>query len=188
MGDRRRRRDLADAGPADHDAVSAARLGAPAGEGLSVYFCFSVAQGLNRPITPMGLAAFRLLGSSASDLLGFPVTHPREGPARYAEAGGRVFIDLTGVLRSAVGRAFMPRVLDVMEARSAVILRGLFDDPRLALTVRSRLPAARRALRVMARFAVPLTAARALLWPDAARERADAVGRDLASRLRFQRP
>ena len=58
-----------------------------------------------------------------------------------------MFIDLTGVLRSAVGRALMPRVLDVMEARSAVILRGLFDDPRLALTVRSRLPAARRALR-----------------------------------------
>ncbi len=94
-----------------------------------------------------------------------------------------MFIDLAGVLRSAVGRALMPRVLDVMEARSAVILRGLFDDPRLALTVRSRLPAARRALRVMARFAVPVTAARALLRPDAARGRAAAVGRDLASHL-----
>ena len=155
----------------------------PPGEGLSVYFCFSVAQGLNRPITPMGLAAFRLLGSSASELFGFPVTHPRQGPARYADAGGRVFIDLAGALRSAVGRALMPRLLDLMEARSAVILRGLFDDPRLALTVRSRLPAARRALRVMAGFAVPVTAARALLRPDAARGRAAAVGRDLASRL-----
>ena len=155
----------------------------PPGDGLSVYFCFSVAQGLNRPITPMGLAAFRLLGSSVSELFGFPVTHPREGPLRYADAGGRVFVDLTGMLRSAVGRALMPRVLDVMEARSAVILRGLFDDPRLALTARSRLPAARRALRVMARFAVPVTAARAILRPDAARERAFAVGRDLASRL-----
>ena len=155
----------------------------PPGEGLSVYFCFSLAQGLNRPITPMGLAAFRLLGSAVSELLGFPVTHPREGPARYADAGGRVFVDITGVLRSAVGRAFFPRVLDIMEARSAVILRGLFDDPRLALTVRSRLPAARRALRVMARFAVPVTAARAILRPDAARERAAEVGRDLASRL-----
>jgi pyruvate,water dikinase len=142
----------------------------PPGEGLSVYFCFSVAQGLNRPITPMGLAAFRLIGSSASELFGFPVTHPREGPARYADAGGRVFIDVTGVLRSAVGRALMPRMLDIMEARSAVILRGLFDDPRLALTVHSRLPIARRALRVMARFAVPVTAARALLRPDAARD------------------
>ncbi len=54
----------------------------PPGEQLSVYFCFSLAQGLNRPITPMGLAAFRLIGSSASELFGFPVTDPHKGPAR----------------------------------------------------------------------------------------------------------
>ena len=80
MGHRRRRRDLADAGPANHHAVSAARPAPPPGEGLSVYFCFSVAQGLNRPMTPMGLAAFRLIASSASELFGFPVADPRDGP------------------------------------------------------------------------------------------------------------
>src|SRR6185295_11991680 len=74
--------------------------GPPSEEALRVYFCFSVAQGLYRPITPMGLAAFRLLASSASELLGFPVANPLGGPTRYAEAGQRVFADLTGVLRS----------------------------------------------------------------------------------------
>ena len=64
-----------------------------------MYFCFSLAQGLNRPLTPMGLAGFRLLSTSASELFGFPV-RPSRGPARYAEAGAACFIDLTGVLRN----------------------------------------------------------------------------------------
>ena len=67
VGDRRGRHAVADPGPADHDAVPAAgRTRAADPEDLRVYFCFSVAQGLYRPITPMGLAAFRLLASSAS--------------------------------------------------------------------------------------------------------------------------
>jgi pyruvate,water dikinase len=155
----------------------------PPGEGLAVYFCFSVAQGLNRPITPMGLAAFRVLGSAASDVLGYPVSDPLAGPIRYADAGGRLFIDLTGILRSVSGRELMPRMLDVMEARSAVVLRSLFDDPRLAPTIRSKLPAVRRALRLASRFQVPVTAARAVFRPESARARAEEVGRGQAARL-----
>ena len=45
---------------------------APApGEGFRAYFCFSLAQGLYRPITLMGLAGFRLL-ARALECLGFP--------------------------------------------------------------------------------------------------------------------
>ena len=97
----------------------------PPGDDLRVYFCFSVAQGLYRPITPMGLAGFRVLASAASEVLGFPVADPLAGPTRYVEAGQRLFVDLTGVLRSPAGRRLMPRVLDFMEARSAVVLRRL---------------------------------------------------------------
>jgi len=152
-------------------------------EDLRVYFCFTVAQGLYRPITPMGLAAFRLLASSASELLGFPVRNPLGGPTRYAEAGQRVFADLTGVLRSRVGRALVPRVLDMMEARSAVILRRLSDDPRLTLTTTSVWPFARRVLRIAARYKIPLTAIRALIHPEAAHRRAAAIGSELAEQL-----
>ena len=105
----------------------------PPGDDLRVYFCFSVAQGLYRPITPMGLAGFRVLASAASEVLGFPVADPLAGPTRYVEAGQRLFVDLTGVLRSPAGRRLMPRVLDFMEARSAVVLRRLIVDPRLSL-------------------------------------------------------
>ena len=121
---------------------------APApGADRRVYFCVSVAQGLNRPITSMGLASFRLLGSSMAQRLGEPVADRRAGPRLYADPGQRLFADLTDVLRSRVGRSLTPRVLDYMEARSAVILRSLLDAPDLTLTRRSRLPFARRVLR-----------------------------------------
>jgi pyruvate,water dikinase len=150
---------------------------------LRVYFCFSVAQGLYRPITPMGLAAFRLLSAAGAGLLGYAVQDPLVGSHAYSEGAQRVFIDLTGTLRSRVGRAFFPRLLDVMEARSAAVLRGLFADPRLSLTVRTPFPALRRALRIAVKYTVPVTVARALANPAAARTRADRIGEEMAARL-----
>ena len=149
---------------------------------LRVYFCFSVAQGLYRPITPMGLSAFRVIASCASELFGFPVANPLDGPSRYVEAGQRVFVDVTGVLRSRAGRALFPRVLDAMEARSAVILRRLGDDPRLSLINTSMLRFVRRVLRLAAKFHVPITAARALASPDAAYRHARGIA-DVVAQL-----
>ena len=150
---------------------------------LRVYFCFSVAQGLYRPITPMGLAAFRVLSSAAARLLGFPVADDLAGSHVYTEAGQRLFVDLTGTLRSSVGRRLFPRVLDVMEARSATVLRQLIQDPRLSVERRSPLSSSLRALRIAIRYAVPVTVARALARPEAAHDRADWIGADLARRL-----
>ena len=123
---------------------------------LRVYFCFSLAQGLERPITPMGLAAFRLLSSNVEQLASFRATDPEGGARVYAEAEQRLFIDFTGALRSAVGRAVIPRVLDWMEARSAAVLRSLFDEPRLSVTNPSPFGFLRRILRIFIDFAVPL--------------------------------
>jgi pyruvate,water dikinase len=149
---------------------------------LRVYFCFSVAQGLYRPITPMGLAGFRLLSAAAARLLGFPVADPLMGSHVYNEGAQRLFVDLTGALRSRAGRAF-PRILDFMEARSAAILRGLFPDPRLSLTIRTPFPAIRRALRIAVQYKVPVTVAQALARPAEARARAERIGTEMAGRL-----
>ncbi len=63
-------------------------LPTPAGEGLRVYFCVSLAQGLTRPITPMGLAAFRVIAAAASETaFGVPVPDPLAGPPAFAVAG-----------------------------------------------------------------------------------------------------
>jgi phosphohistidine swiveling domain-containing protein len=155
----------------------------PAGP-LRVYFSVNVAQGVFRPFTPAGIATFRLVGSGAARLFGFPVADPLAGPPPFAESGGRVFIDVTTVVRSRVGRGIMPKVLDVMEARSAVVLRALFDDPRLSITQPSRVPFLRHVGGVALRFHVPLRLVHALLRPAAARARVvERLGSELDVRL-----
>jgi len=153
------------------------------GTDLRVYFCFSVAQGLYRPITPMGMSGFRVIASAAAKLFGIHVDDPLEGPPVFAEAGQRLFFDLTNVLRGRVGRALMPRLLDVMEARSAAILRHLCKDPRLSLTRRSPMLFIRRVLRIAWQYKVPLQILQGLVSPKSFRERVQRIGAELASRL-----
>ncbi|MGJ6963852.1 PEP/pyruvate-binding domain-containing protein [Streptosporangium sp. G11] len=136
--------------------------------GTRIYFCFSLAQGLYRPITPMGMSAFRLLSSSVFEMLGIPVADRVAGAPVIAESGGRLFFDVTGFIRGRVGRVAFPRVLDVMEARSAKVLRGLFDDPRFGVNQPSLRPPLRRAVRIASRFRVPQRAVRALIDPASA--------------------
>ena len=153
-------------------------------EGLHVYLCVSLAQGLTRPMTPMGLAAARLFASCGSELLfDAAVADPLAGPGVFAAAGGRPFVDVAPVLRSRVGRALVPRILDVMEARSAVVLRRLCDDSRLTVRSTSWWPFVRRVLAVAGRYRIPLHLAQGLIRPAAARRRVDLVGRRLRSRL-----
>ncbi|MGH2687824.1 MAG: PEP/pyruvate-binding domain-containing protein, partial [Actinomycetota bacterium] len=123
----------------------------PRGEGLRAYFSFNVAQGVYRPITPMGRSVFTLLTWSVGGLVGF---RRGEGQPAMVEAGERLFLDVTAALRSAVGRALLPRLFGIGEARSAVLLPQLFDDPRLAVEQRSPVPFLRRMARPLVRFAV----------------------------------
>src|SRR5262249_9549919 len=95
----------------------------------------------------------------------------------------RLFIDLTSTLRGRVGRKLMPRMLDVMEARSATILRRLLDDPRLSVTRRSPLLFVRRVLHIALRYAAPLQILQALASPEAARARVARIGEGLTARL-----
>ncbi|HEX6404010.1 MAG TPA: PEP/pyruvate-binding domain-containing protein [Pseudonocardiaceae bacterium] len=149
-----------------------------------VYFCVSLAQGLTRPMTPMGIAAARLFASCGSEVVfGAAVADPLVGPAVFAEAGGRPFIDVAPVLRSRVGRVLVPRILDVMEARSAVVLRQLHDDPRFTVCSTSWWPFIRRAVAVAMRYRIPLHIAHGLIWPAAERRRVELVGRRLRTQL-----
>jgi pyruvate,water dikinase len=151
----------------------------PAGEGLRVYLCASLAQGLTRPITPMGLSAFRVITSVPAGAFGIPIADPVAGPPAFVVAGGRAFVDITPGMRSAVGRTVLPRILDVMEARSAVVLRALFDEPALAVRTTSRWPFVRRAAGALVHHRVPPLLVLSLLRPAAARRRVDRIGHGL---------
>ena len=73
----------------------------------------------------MGLSAIRVIGTSVARLYGVRSIDAVAGPPAIRDAAGRVFLDITPIMRSAVGQALFPRVLDVMEARSATVLRSL---------------------------------------------------------------
>ncbi|MCX6498698.1 MAG: PEP-utilizing enzyme, partial [Arthrobacter sp.] len=106
----------------------------------------------------------------------FDVPAPHDGPTPYVQAGQRIFFDLTPVLRSAVGRAIVPRVFDVMEARSAAVMRQLFEDPRFSVTSRSPWRLLRHVVPVVARTKIPQSLLRALLRPEAALRRVEQFG------------
>jgi len=152
-------------------------------DGTRVYLCFSLAQGLTRPITPMGLAALRLVASSVARTARFDVPEPRKGPSAYAEAGQRIYIDLTAAARSSTGRRIVPRFFDVMEARSATVLRRVFEDPRFSVTRKTPLGLLRHVVPAAVRAGVPETLLRALFRPDAALRRLNRFSSEFGSSL-----
>jgi rifampicin phosphotransferase len=190
-------KELADAVEADQDgrllgapagAAAGAAGGAAAGDkrsGTRVYLCLSLAQGLTRPLTPMGLAAFRLITSSAARAAHFDVPQPHNGPSPYAEAGQRMYFDLTAVARSATGRRIVPRVFDVMEARSATVLRTVFEDPRFSVTRRTPLSLLRHLAPIAVRGRVPAGLLRATLRPDTALRRTNRQAREFRDSLQL---
>jgi phosphohistidine swiveling domain-containing protein len=148
---------------------------------LRVYFSFSVAQGVYRPLTPMGLQAFRLVGSAIAALAGHPPSDRYGGPIPLTDAGGRLFVDITPALRSTFGRRVLDFVARHMEALTAPILRQLATDPRFALVEMRRWPILRAVLSVLIRSRIPLHVAGALVRPETARSRAERVAAGLRS-------
>jgi rifampicin phosphotransferase len=144
-------------------------------EDLRVYFSFNVAQGVYGPLTPMGMQAFRLITSSVATFAGHPPPNPYKGAAFFVEAAGRIFIDITSVLRSERGRRLFELFMRNMEARTVPIVRQLEDDPRLATVPTGRWPILRTLLLAFARGRTPLRVAEALARPDRARARAARV-------------
>ena len=138
---------------------------------LRVYLSANVAQGVLQPLTPMGIQTFRLISAAFAAAVGRPVADPAAGVSALTDAGLRLWVDLTAVLRNAAAREVPVRVLSIMEARSSSIFARLLDDPRLAPRGGSRLRSAVSILRAVAHTGVPPLVIRALLRPDATRDR-----------------
>jgi pyruvate,water dikinase len=138
---------------------------------LHVYFSFNVAQGVYQPLTPMGIAAFRLFAGGGARLAGIDLKHNETGPAFLVEAGMRLFLDVTGALRHPLGRRLINFVLPFMEARSAALVDALQRDPRLRVRRGGRWRFVRRAGAAVMRLGVPRYLLQAIVRPAAARQR-----------------
>jgi rifampicin phosphotransferase len=143
----------------------------PGAEGVRVYFSASVAQGYFPPITPMGIEPFLVIGRTLAGAFarGRNDTVPVRSP--ILASGGRLWADLTPVLRDPIGREVLERLTSVGEARSSVIFRRLSEDRRFASRSGPRLATLRTVVPLFARSGIPINALRLLQSPDRRRAR-----------------
>ncbi len=149
---------------------------------MRAYLNISLAQGLTRPLTPAGIAAFRAVAATGSSrAFGIPAD-VEAGPPAMRTAGGRLFIDITEGMRNEVGRRLIPKVLGVMEARSGVVVSALLDGPDFAPRRGSTRRFAAKIGRVAVRYRIPPQIVLAVASPRAARRRIDRIGAGVYAR------
>jgi rifampicin phosphotransferase len=134
--------------------------------GLRVLMCLSLAQGLTRPITPMGLASIRLIGTSVATAIKMPPPQPLAGPPAMHAPGQRLFMDITSVLRSQLGRRAVIAIFGVMEARASAVLKTLAQRPEFSIIDSRNHTMLRHIAGALVRNRVPVRAARGLANPE----------------------
>jgi phosphohistidine swiveling domain-containing protein len=148
-------------------------------QGQRVYFSINVAQGVFRPLTPMGIQGLRLVASSMATAFGAPPDDRLAGPASVKEAGHRLFADVTPALKHPVGRKLLFFATRFMEARTRVLVEQLARDPRLSTEGTSARPLLARIGKAVVRHGVPVRVAHALARPTEARLRAERTAREV---------
>lgn len=135
---------------------------------LRVYLSLNVFQGVFRPFTPMGIAAFRLIGTTVASLFDLELRDPLNGPGILVESASRLFFDVTAALRTKIGRRLLLGALGFAEARSGVLVQQLAIDPRLSLRPMPRWRVIRAFGSLMVKARMPFYLIQALCKPSAA--------------------
>jgi pyruvate,water dikinase len=136
--------------------------------GLRVFMCLSLAQGLTRPITPMGIAAIRLIVSSVATEVKLQPAEPLAGSPAMHAPGQRLFVDLTSALRNRVGRRVIIGAFGVMEARAAATLKRLVEREEFSLLQTQDHTVLRHIAGALIRNKVPLRVIAGLINPNLA--------------------
>ncbi|HCI79647.1 MAG TPA: phosphoenolpyruvate synthase, partial [Ktedonobacter sp.] len=138
---------------------------------LRVYFSLNVFQGVYRPFTPAGGSLFHLIGSGIAAGVGYPQPDPLTGPPIVLDAGQRLYLDVTPLLRNKLGRRLLIGAAGFGEARSAPLFKQVIGDPRLSLIPTKCWLLMRAIGSVFEKTQAPLYALQALFWPKAAVKR-----------------
>ena len=99
-------------------------------EPLQVMFSFGAVQGIQDPITPLGRDTIKAVFAGASRVFGLHLTAETQNAVK--EAGERLWINITGLIRHRVFRHPIRALLGVVEPGTSQALEPLWDDPRLA--------------------------------------------------------
>ena len=151
--------------------------------GLRVLMCLSLAQGLTRPITPMGIAAIRLIGTSVATAIKMPPAQPLAGPPALHAPGQRLFMDITSVLRNRIGRKAVIAAFGVMEARASTVLKVLGERPEFSIIESSDHTVLRHIAGALIRNRVPVRVVAGLANPELAYRGINATERRLRRTL-----
>lgn len=126
----------------------------PAGipsEPLKVMLSFGAMQGMLDPLTPLGHDILKHVMAAAARLFGITVTP--ETQTVVFQAGERLWINLTPLLRNTVGRRIVPVIIATIDPGSSDAVDAVWHDPRLQPTRQGISP---RAARQVARFFIPV--------------------------------
>ncbi len=96
---------------------------------LIVWFSFGAVQGLVGPLTPLGLESIQRVILGLGNMLGAHIA-PEEQDI-FVEAGERIWIKISDMLRHPLGYRLTGGFLEFVEPSVAQILRPLLDDSRL---------------------------------------------------------
>ncbi|GAP15887.1 phosphoenolpyruvate synthase/pyruvate phosphate dikinase [Longilinea arvoryzae] len=153
-------------------------------EPLQVFFSFAAVQGMLDPMTPCGRDAIRQLLTAGARIIDAHYT--AETQTILFEAGERLWIRLTPLLRNTVGRKLVPMAMAFIEPSTRQIILQLLDEPNLRP---EREGISWRARRQLARFFLPLAGnvVLNLLSPSARRKailnRTEAVLKEIGTRM-----
>ena len=147
---------------------------------LKTLFSFGAVQGMLDPMTPLGRDSMRMIFAIGARIFGVRLTV--ETQAILYEAGERLWIDFTPVLRNPIGRRIMPYVMSMVEPSIGQALRQIQDEPALQP---GRAPISPRAAFRLARFIAPMgrNLALNLLAPRTRREYIVAGGERLLEEM-----
>jgi phosphohistidine swiveling domain-containing protein len=136
-------------------------------EPLRVLLSFGAVQGMLDPITPLGRDALRNVFVGGAELFGYHFT--LETVPTLLEAGERLWVDASGILKTGLGRRIMKGALDYVEPGAGQGLAELLQDGSFPAPLRVR-PAI---FRYLVKTVLPLLPRvfRTLCHPDAQRNR-----------------
>jgi rifampicin phosphotransferase len=146
---------------------------------LRVYFSLNVVQGVFRPLTPMGISSFHLIASALATAFGMPPRDPLIGPGVLVEAASRLFLDVTTLMHSSIGRKLLIGVAKLGETLSVGLFEQLTTDPRLSLVPARRWRVVRTLGALLTITRAPLYVPQALFWPSAAVSRVERIREQL---------
>jgi rifampicin phosphotransferase len=134
---------------------------------LRMMFSFGSVQGMLDPMTPLGRDAISATLFGAGKVFGYRLT--METQTVFLEAGERLWIDFTALVRNRVGRRLLLAALPYIDPGASQALQGLIAQRRFPLPGPLRPRTALRVLQVLLPAVGRLI--RTLLRPDAERER-----------------